>query len=78
MAIAQWWLVNLEQPRDVAGAEDPVHAGVAVWAGGREEGREHAVVGASPPQVPTRGAPPGRRMLLLLIVVLLLRILHGT
>ena len=54
--MADWW-TYLEQPGDVAGTKDPVHAGVAVGMRRREVGGEHAVGGAPPPQVLARRAP---------------------
>lgn len=51
-------MVYLEHSCDVAGAKDPLHAGVSLGIRCREVGSEGAVLGALPAQVLARGAPP--------------------
>ena len=51
----------LEHSCDVAGAKDPLHAGVSLGIRCREVGSEDAVLGAPPALVLARGAPPDAR-----------------
>jgi hypothetical protein len=49
--------IYLEHSCDIAGAEDPLHAGVSLGIRCREVGSEDAVLGALPALVLARGAP---------------------
>jgi hypothetical protein len=53
--------IYLEHSCNVAGAKDPLHAGVSLRIRRREVGGEDAVLGAPPALVLARGAPPDAR-----------------
>ena len=53
--------IYLEHSCDIAGAEDPLHAGVSLGIRCREVGSEDAVLAALPALVLARGAPLAAR-----------------